>query len=509
MNRIDLKSNKKHSPIFFQFVLVALILFSVILFTSANFYESMIESYLSITLHRVLGTVSSFDISSEETMNDIHELEVKDSVLVEIYQKNENDSNRYSKTIYRQDSTYTFFDGDKKTSLTSPIIDFEYDDFINSGNGSVRQYNTDCKVGSYVNRNTQYSFFVMCSLNSDNGCLYVTGVRYSLIERLANVLNVIVIFVLMITFILMCLLAYLFFTRVTKPLREITNVTKAMAETNDKTLRIPKKHIYENSDTNQTINAINNLYESLIMTQESLQEKTEFLTTQIKDTDAEQKSREEFISGVSHELKTPIAIIQGYAEGAKFLKDDPEALEEYCDTIIDECIHMNDLVVNMIGLSKHTHTKIVYFNEFSIKDFIDERMRLNEKIFQKNDITAVNLITDDIIGKGDKEKLQFVINNLLSNAISYIGGERKIVIRYEDLGTTYRIYVYNTGNNIPQEELQKLWDSFYRQDPSRNRNEGHFGLGLTIVKSIQDAHSMSCGVDNADGGVEFWFDILK
>jgi signal transduction histidine kinase len=137
-------------------------------------------------------------------------------------------------------------------------------------------------------------------------------------------------------------------------------------------------------------------------------------------------------------------------------------------------------------------------------------MKLHTKIFEKNEIDAINSINEDFYGYADVSKLQFVINNLISNAVSYIGGEKKrIEIRIEDIGMCYRVFVFNTGDPLPQEVLQKLWDSFYRQDAARLRSEGHFGLGLSIVKAVQDAHSQQCGVNNSDGGIEFWFDIAK
>ena len=131
-------------------------------------------------------------------------------------------------------------------------------------------------------------------------------------------------------------------------------------------------------------------------------------------------------------------------------------------------------------------------------------------MFKKHGIKVENLIHKQIIGKADLKKLPFVLNNLISNAISYIGGDPKIIrIRFEDVGLSYRIFVFNSGDNIPDDVLEKLWFSFYRHDAARMRNEGHFGLGLSIVKGIQDAHSEQCGVNNAEGGVEFWFDIGK
>ena len=283
-----------------------------------------------------------------------------------------------------------------------------------------------------------------------------------------------------------------------------------MAEEKDKNIRIPVRKGILRTETEDAILNINALYESLMLTQERLLEKSEFLAAQLKEKDIEQKSRAKFIADTSHELKTPISIIQGYAEGIKFVLDDRQAANEYCDTIIDECSRMTDLVVNMMSLSNIQHTDELIFNDFLINDFIDERMKLHTKIFDKNEIFAVNNIKEDIYGYADVSKLQFVINNLISNAVSYIGGEEKrIEIRVEDIGMCYRVFVFNTGNPLPQDDLQKLWDSFYRQDAARLRSEGHFGLGLSIVKAVQDAHSQQCGVDNAEGGIEFWFDVAK
>ena len=496
------KLKKLHSPASVQFAFVLLVVLTMILFTSASFYQSMIENYTAIELQKAITELKGFDLSDDEAIRQIHDMELKNSMIVEIYEKD-----NPQKALYRQSSSYMFDNGNTRSSVTSPLISLDYEAFSKSE--GIKEFSPYCKAGVFTNRQTGYAFYVMTCTYPDNPYLYVAGVSTFIINAQADIVSLSVIIILLITFVVVSLIAYLFFTRITKPMRNIRNVTKAMAETNDVTLRIPERKARITTDTDETVKSVNYLYENLIITQEALKEKSEFLTAQLEERDIEQKSREEFIASTSHELKTPISIIQGYAEGAKFLKNDPEALEEYCDTIIDECVRMNDLVVNMMSLSGLQHTNKVKFDKFSIRDFIEERIKVHEKTFEKNGITAESLIKDDIYGRGEVEKLQFVVNNLISNAVAYMGGERILKIRYEDIGPVYRIYVFNSGNPIPDTELEKLWNAFYRNDPARNRNEGHFGLGLSIVKSVQDAHSQSCGVDNAEGGVEFWFDILK
>lgn len=496
---------------FFQFAVILLAVIFLILVTSASFYQSMLENVTAFSLQNSAKALMEFDYSSENVIDKIHELELKKSVTVEIYEKANVYDESFRRPVYRKTTNWSYVGGEKYIEdHPVPTLNFNYSRFTGKDyENPLRKLGENTFAGRYTNEESQYDFYVLCTVSDDNNTLYVVATQFAVVSAQATAIKVSAIFILFITFILVALVAYLFITRITRPLKDIRDVTTAMAETNYTNLRIPTRNDVLLTDTDDTIASVNYLYERLIITQEGLREKTEFLAAQLAERDAEKKSREEFIASTSHELKTPIAIIQGYAEGAKFVTDDPKALNEYCDTIIDECVRMNELVVKMMTLSQLQHTNKVLFSDFSIRDFINDRLTLHEKVFEKNGITAQNLVTDNIMGKADKEKLQFVINNLLSNAISYIGNERIIRIRYEDRDSVYRIFVFNSGNQIPQEELERLWESFYRNDPARSRNEGHFGLGLSIVKSVQDAHSQECGVDNAEGGVEFWFDIMK
>lgn len=491
--------------VFIQFFLILLVVVTLILFTSVSFYQSIVESVTAFKMRDVIAEVQKESLDSNRVDHKIHQIEKEKSIIIEVYSKADKYDTNYSQAVYSQSVTYWHAE-DPEASHINNILNFNYQKFMESDG---RKYK-NTKAGRFTNPVTNFEYYVVVTPSADNEIIYIAAIRSNQIEIQANAISLSVSFILIITFVAISIVAFLFITRITRPLKDIRDVTKAMAETNDSSLRIPTIDRTIKTETDDTVDSVNYLYESLILTQENLLEKTEFLSNQLEERDAEQKNREEFIASTSHELKTPIAIIQGYAEGAKFLANDPEGLNEYCDTIIDECVRMTNLVVNMMSLSNIQQTKTLNYREFSIRDFIDERFRLLDKTFKKKGIKTENLVTDDIWGKGDTEKLHFVINNLLSNAVSYVGGDPKIIrARYEDMGIVYRIYIFNSGDNIPQAEIEKLWESFYRNDPARNRNEGHFGLGLSIVKSVQDAHSQACGVDNTDGGVEFWFDILK
>lgn len=491
--------------VFIQFFLILLVVVTLILFTSVSFYQSIIESVTAFKLRDVIIEVQNYDSEASDIYEKIHQMEREKSVTIEIYTKSNNHDLDYSKPVYIQSTTCTH-DGDNESSHISSALNFNYQRFMKSEGRTYKE----TKAGRFTNTENDFEYYIVVEPSANKDTIYISAIRSNQIETQANAISISVSLILLLTFIIISIVTFLFITRITKPLRDIRDVTKAMVETNDPTLRIPTIDRTIRTETDDTVDSVNYLYENLIITQENLLEKTQFLSNQLEERDLDQKSREEFIASTSHELKTPIAIIQGYAEGAKYLSGDTEALDDYCDTIIDECVRMNNLVVNMMSLSSIQQTKVLNYKEFSILDFIEERFRLLDKTFEKKGIITENLVVDDIWGKGDVEKLHFVINNLLSNAISYVGGEPKIIrARYEDMGMVYRIFIFNSGENIPQPEIEKLWESFYRNDPARNRNEGHFGLGLSIVKSVQDAHSQACGVDNTDDGVEFWFDILK
>lgn len=97
--------------------------------------------------------------------------------------------------------------------------------------------------------------------------------------------------------------------------------------------------------------------------------------------------------------------------------------------------------------------------------------------------------------------------NYVSNAVNHIGGDRMIEVKIQSGGDKARVSVFNTGNKIPEEEIDKIWNKFYKVDKARTREYGGNGIGLSIVKAIMDAHNQQYGVKNYDNGVEFWFEL--
>ena len=296
--------------------------------------------------------------------------------------------------------------------------------------------------------------------------------------------------------------------RITKPLGEMSEITKNMSSL-DFSQKCKQNNIAEISDLSDSINEMS---ESLENALHDLQQKNKKLQDDIEQEKTIDRLRQVFISGVSHELKTPIAIIQGYSEGLKvFLESDPETAMKYCDTIISETERMNDLVMKLLDIIKYEsgEYKILY-EDFCIYELIENWFERNAEIIKEKGITAINEIDENIFCSGDRFILSTVVNNYLSNAVSHV--EHAMIIRAsaaEIENDRYRISIFNTGKPIAAKDIDHIWSSFYRADKAMSRAQGRFGLGLAIVAAIQKLHGEEYGVKNHKNGVEFWFDVKK
>lgn len=296
--------------------------------------------------------------------------------------------------------------------------------------------------------------------------------------------------------------------RITKPLSEMSEITRNMSAL-DFSQKCQPNDI---SEISLLSDSINEMSESLETTLIDLREKNQKLQDDIEQEKTIDRLRQVFISGVSHELKTPIAIVQGYSEGLKlFLESDPEMAAKYCDTIIGETERMNNLVMKLLDIIKYEsgEYKLLY-EKFNIHEIIESWFERNIEILKEKGITAINDIDSSLVCFGDSFILATVVNNYISNAVSHIGGEKKIIASAKEIDENrYRISIFNTGIPIAAKDIDQIWNSFYRADKAMSRAQGRFGLGLAIVAAIQKLHEQEYGVINHENGVEFWFDVKK
>ena len=255
--------------------------------------------------------------------------------------------------------------------------------------------------------------------------------------------------------------------------------------------------------------SMNKLSEKLKETIGELKDANQQLQHDIEEKIQIDEMRKEFIANVSHELKTPIALIQGYAEGlTEGMAEDAQSRDYYCEVIMDEADKMNKMVKQLLTLTalefgNDTPSMITFDITEMIRDFLNSASIL----FHQKDAHVDFEADGPLYVCADEFKTEEVLRNYLSNAMNHLDGARRIRVRAARTGESVTVWVYNTGNPIPQEDLPNLWTKFFKVDKARTRAYGGSGIGLSIVKAVQDAHHQICGVANVEDGVEFFFTL--
>ena len=237
------------------------------------------------------------------------------------------------------------------------------------------------------------------------------------------------------------------------------------------------------------------------------------------ERDIEEKSkidemRKTFISDVSHELKTPIALIQGYSEGLlENVNNDEESRKFYAEVILDETNKMDKLVKQLLELMKLEYGKREFNNkEFNIVELEKEVIRKTNVMIEEKQAEIKFDENEDIRVFADDFYIEQVLTNYLTNAIKNVKemyGEKYIKISNEINKEKNKvcIKVFNTGEQISEENLNRIWNRFYKADESRHREDGGTGIGLAFVKAIMSNYDNKYGVKNLENGVEFYFEL--
>ena len=298
--------------------------------------------------------------------------------------------------------------------------------------------------------------------------------------------------------------AYVFSSYITKPVKELSNIAERVAEM-DFTARYTGN---DKSEIGLLGNSINAMSEKLERNISQLKSANIELQKDIENKNKIDESRREFLSNISHELKTPIALIQGYAEGLKEgISDDPESMDFYCDVIMDEASKMNDMVRKLLTLNQMEWNEEPVIERFNVTELIQSVIINNGIRTSQNGINVIFDQKEPVYVWGDEYKIEEVVTNYFSNAINHCEFDKVIKVAIEKNDDTVRVSVFNTGKNIPEEDIPKIWDKFYKVDKARTREYGGNGIGLSIVKAIMESNNSGYGVINHSNGVEFWFEL--
>ena len=315
------------------------------------------------------------------------------------------------------------------------------------------------------------------------------------------------IYTMIVVAVLGCIFVWYFSRRITNPILELAAISKRMADL-DFDVKYTSGGENEIGVLGQNFNSMSQRLETTIS---ELKSANYELQKDIEKKEKMETMRTEFIGNVSHELKTPIALIQGYAEGLKEgISEDPESRAFYCDVIMDEASKMNKMVQNLLTLNQlELGQEEVTFERFDVMELIRGIVQSSEIIVQQKG-ADVRINTDaPVYVWADEWKVEQVFRNYFSNALNHLAGENVIdirVIQNLEKGVAH-ISVFNTGKQIPEEDIDQIWNKFYKVDKARTREYGGNGIGLSIVKAIMDSFQKDYGVKNYSNGVQFWFEL--
>jgi len=349
------------------------------------------------------------------------------------------------------------------------------------------------------------TYFISLTTKLNNGDYLILSTPFASISESVQIANRFFLFTGLLIFIIGSIVIYFLAKKLTMPILKLNEIAHRMAK-----LDFSQKYQVESTDeVGQLGESINSLSTQL---HAAISELTEANQKLLKDIERERRideMRREFISSVSHELKTPISLIQGYAEGLKEnVNEDEENKNFYCDVIVDEANKMGKLVGELLDLSQiEAGTFKLDKSNFEISRLVAKVMEKYKPIFLEKELNCTLQEEPGLIVSADRFRTEQIIVNYLNNAINHVDQQKIITISIKSVQNKARVSVYNSGRPISPELLDKIWESFYKVDKARTRAYGGTGLGLSIVRAIQEMDNNRYGVLNRDGGVEFWFEL--
>ena len=353
--------------------------------------------------------------------------------------------------------------------------------------------------------------FILFSATLDNGYILYIRMPIGSVQESVKISNKFLYLIGGITIIGGGIVVSIISKKFTMPILELNSIAKKMS-------KLDFSHKYRTTDADDEINnlgkSINTMSDKLEATIKQLRATNIELEKDIEEKSKIDEMRKQFIQDVSHELKTPIALIQGYSEGLiENVNTDPENREFYAKVILDEANKMDKLVKQLLELMKLEYGKREFNNEkFDICELIQEVVRKSRVMLEENNIQVEFDNQNQVYVYADSFYIEQVMTNYFTNAVKHVkevNGKKliRITTNADIEKNIVRISVFNTGDNIKEEDLNRIWNRFYKVDASRNRDDGGTGIGLALVKAIMNNYKKYYGAINRDDGIEFYFDL--
>ncbi len=344
---------------------------------------------------------------------------------------------------------------------------------------------------------------------SDNGTIFIMTTPMDSIWESAAISNRFLMYVGILVIFVGSVILFFVTKRMTAPIHRLSQLSERMSNLDFDARYVETKHSATEIDT--LGNSMNAMAEKLEKAIGELREANRQLQKDIEEKIQIDELRKEFIANVSHELKTPIALIQGYAEGlVEGMAEDQENRDYYCEVIMDEAGKMNRMVKQLLTLTAlEFGREELSLEPFDLKELIDGVTSASNLVLKQKEIRLEVDCKEHLMVNADEFKMEEVVTNYLNNAMNHAEGEKliRITAEKEADGSRVRVTFFNTGNPIPEEDLPNLWTKFYKVDKARTRAYGGSGIGLSIVKAIMESHHQEYGVENRENGVAFWFTL--
>ncbi len=504
---------KKSIRIKITAVVLGMIVLSIVLCLLLNiiflgsFYKENRKDDLYKSYKQITSIVLEMDTDSDEISEDV----AKDlTTICDVYDISLLITDESVTSQYAYGDSY----GNMELRLKELIIYLSADDDVNTGSTyrNMRKITDSDSVyvfSTVTDNFTGLDYYEIAAI-LDNNRFILVRIALENIESFTYTANVLYAFcgglVILISIFVVSLVSY----RIVYKLIKLVTISKSMAALD---FSVKYDDFSDNDEIDLLGKNLNMLSNQLESTISELKDANASLRQDLVKKEQLEEKRKEFMSAASHELKTPLAIIQGYAEGLKEgVNDDPESCEFYCDVIINEAQKMNKLVKQMLTLNQMESggLKLDYEN-FDINEIINGRLMASASLIENADCTVIFNHEEPVYVWGDSFKIEEVVTNYITNAFNHVKGDGKEnrIVKISVIKTDnnkVRVTVYNSGDNIPKAEISKIWEKFYKVDKARTREYGGSGIGLSIVKAIMDAHNNSYGVENVDGGVCFYFE---
>ena len=379
------------------------------------------------------------------------------------------------------------------------------------GNKNIKKKDILYKSDNYTiilhNTPQNSSFIEGFGYCSDNQTIVIMSTPVAGLKESVNISNKFLIYVAIIGFIITVIITFLITKMITSPILQLAEISNKMGKL-DFTARYDGKRSDEIQTLGQNMNYMSDRLKKAIS---KLQEANEVLKEDIKRKEAIDEMRKDFIANVSHELKTPIALIQGYAEGLnEGLCEDEESRKYYTEVIMDESEKMNKMVKQLLTLSSlESGNSILHKENFNMTSLTEGVLSSISILIGEKNVKVDFDTSRDVFLYADEFKIEEVVTNYISNAIHHVNDNGTIKIDVSEDESNVYFSVYNTGNQIPEKDLANVWEKFFKVDKAHSRSYGGSGIGLSIVKAIVEAHGGAVKVVNKSDGVEFGFKIPR